>query len=170
MEPINRDTKLLAPKFQAKLNDFLYSWNKNYPKYPLYVFEGFRSWKRQKELYESGRAMDYTNNSGYVVVDKKKILTNAQPGQSFHNYGLAADLVFDGNPQTQRVDWDWSNTKPWAVMGREVVKYGFEWAGSWKAFPEAPHIQLAFGHTIQEVAQLYQEGGLAKVWADLGAN
>jgi len=46
-----------------------------------YVYEGFRSLQRQKELYAIGRSLP------------GKIVTNADVGQSFHNYGMAIDWV-----------------------------------------------------------------------------
>ena len=50
----------------------------------IYVFESYRTPARQQKLFDKGR-----NTPGRKV-------TNARPFQSFHNYGLAFDLVFDG--------------------------------------------------------------------------
>ncbi len=48
------------------------------------VVEGKRSMARQAELYELGRT------KGRIPED---IVTNAQPGQSAHNFGLAIDVA-----------------------------------------------------------------------------
>jgi peptidoglycan LD-endopeptidase CwlK len=47
----------------------------------LRVTEGYRSWTRQQELYDQGRTMPG---------DK---VTNAKPGYSWHQFGLAVDVV-----------------------------------------------------------------------------
>jgi hypothetical protein len=69
-------------------------------------------------------------------------VTMAGPGESFHNYGLAADLVIlqDGKP-----DWDVSNPDAWLTWGRFVVRNCLFWGGSWTHFQELPHVQAGPG-------------------------
>jgi peptidoglycan L-alanyl-D-glutamate endopeptidase CwlK len=47
----------------------------------IYIYEGFRTCQRQNELYAMGRTK------------KGTIVTNAQAGQSMHQYKLAIDFV-----------------------------------------------------------------------------
>jgi peptidoglycan L-alanyl-D-glutamate endopeptidase CwlK len=58
---------------------------------PFSLFAGFRTRERQAALYAQGRA-----TSGPIV-------TYSRPGQSFHNDGMAADIVgyVDGK-------WTWN--------------------------------------------------------------
>ncbi len=69
----------LKPDFQKKAHD----WFEACVQAGLlpYVYEGLRSRERQNELYAQGRTAP------------GKIVTNAQGGQSFHNYGYALDWV-----------------------------------------------------------------------------
>jgi peptidoglycan LD-endopeptidase CwlK len=68
-------------------------------------------------------------------------VTNAGPGQSMHNYGLAFDAVplRAGKPV-------WQSVKPedkalWALYGKLGQEVGLEWAGNWTKFTEYPHLQ-----------------------------
>jgi len=69
----------LVPAFRQRVAD----WFKECWDHQLYVYiyEGFRSNERQDELYAQGRTTE------------GRIVTNALPGQSFHNYGRAIDWV-----------------------------------------------------------------------------
>ena len=64
-------------------------------------------------------------------------VTNAAPGQSLHNYGLAFDGVplIGGKPM-----WD-SSHKSWQVYGECARQAGLTWAGDWTRFIEFPHCQ-----------------------------
>lgn len=94
----------------------------------LRITSALRSFAIQEELYSQGRTK------------KGKIITNAKPGSSFHNYGLAVDLVrMDG----ANVDWnfDLSKLQPFAD------KYDIDWGGSWKKFKDYPHFEKTMGYT-----------------------
>ncbi|WP_088009177.1 M15 family metallopeptidase [Indiicoccus explosivorum] len=107
------------------------------------VTEGFRSIERQNELYAQGR----TAPGG--------IVTYAEGGESYHNYGLAIDFALldengdavwdierDGNDNGER---DWFEV---AAIGKEL---GFEWGGDWERFRDYPHLQLTFGLSMREL-------------------
>ena len=115
------------------------------------IFEGYRSLPRQKELYAQGRTMP------------GDIVTNSQPGYSYHQYGLSIDLVFDTNKP-------WGKDHPWAELGKLGESYGLEWGGSWK-YPapfDRPHFQLTHGWSIQRLYAEYEKTWrLADVWATL---
>ena len=89
----------------------------------------FRSMEEQAELYKIGRT-----KPGRKV-------TNALPGQSSHNYGLALDGVplYHGKPA-------WKTTgeelKLWNLYGELAEAAGLEWAGRWTRFREFPHVQM----------------------------
>lgn len=120
------------------------------------IHMAFRTWKTQEELYKIGRR-------GIVG---EKIVTKAKPGSSFHNYGVAIDVVFDGNTSKSGMQWSWNDNFPWKELGEIGEKHGFEWAGRWTNFPEMPHFQMTYGFTIKELLSFYNEGGLERVWAE----
>lgn len=68
-----------------------------------------------------------------------KIVTNAKPGQSAHNYGLAVDVVplVHGKP-------DWSGDSPvWVELANLGQARGLEWLGApGSPFKEQAHFQL----------------------------
>lgn len=97
------------------------------------------------------------------LYNKRPKVTNAKGGQSYHNYGLAIDIVLlldkDGNGTYESASWD--NKLDFDKDGQadwiEVVKifkmYGWEWGGDWK-FTDTPHFQKTFGKTIKELQRL----------------
>lgn len=85
-----------------------------------------RSNNEQAELYARGRT-----TAGPRV-------TNAKPGSSAHNYGLAMDVV---PLRAGKAIWD-AKAPEWQVYGEEVRKAGLEWAGDWSRFREYPHCQM----------------------------
>jgi peptidoglycan L-alanyl-D-glutamate endopeptidase CwlK len=93
---------------------------------------GYRSREVQDALYAQGRTAP------------GRIVTNARGGESWHNYGLAADYVFivDG-----RVSWD----GPWDRLGRVARSCGLEWGGDWKRFKDRPHVQWRKGKSLAQM-------------------
>ena len=90
----------------------------------LLITSTYRDNESQAALYAQGRTAP------------GKIVTNAKPGQSFHNHRIAIDVVplVNGKPQ-----W----TGPiWQTIGAIGKSVGFEWAGEWKSFKEMAHFQL----------------------------
>ncbi|WP_439648439.1 M15 family metallopeptidase [Aquimarina aggregata] len=61
----------------------------------LQVTSAFRSWKEQAQLYNQGRS-----SPGQIV-------THAKAGESYHNYGLAFDVVEirSGRPIWKNPNW-----------------------------------------------------------------
>jgi len=102
---------------------------------------GNRTYQEQAELYAKGRTAP-----GPVV-------TNAGPGYSWHNFGVAWDfVVFDANGEPQ---WE---SPLMEHCGRIAESLGLEWGGSWTGFQDTPHIQLKTGHTLAEARQLVANG------------
>lgn len=101
--------------------------------YDVMVYQGYRSIEEQDALYAQGRT-----KPGAKV-------TNARGGDSFHNYGVAIDIVFvvNGKPS-------WSNNHAWKTLGNVGKKHGFEWGGDWTDFPDRPHFQMTMGYTLSD--------------------
>ena len=125
------------------------------------LFEGLRTYDRQKELWLQGR--DQSGN----VVDPSKIVTKSPPGMSLHQYGLAVDIVFDADAVKPGWQWSWDAKWPWKKLADLGQSHGLEAAYYWKRFPEAPHFQCSFGFKIHELLSLYLQGGLTHVWDEI---
>ena len=87
------------------------------------INEGYRSHEAQDKLYAQGRT------------EPGKIVTKAKGGQSWHNYGIAIDVIFHGkNPYGEEHDWD--------ALGKAGEDAGLEWGGRWTKMVDRPHFQL----------------------------
>lgn len=111
----------------------------------LRITQGLRTFAEQEALYNQGR----NGNAG-------KIVTNAKAGQSFHNYGLAIDLVELDDNKNEMADWhfDMATLKPIAD------KYGIVWGGDFRSIKDKPHFEYTFGHTWQQLLQLKNSGAI----------
>ena len=99
-----------------------------------------RTFDDQDALYAIGRTIE---------LDRSPV-TNAQAGQSWHNYGLAVDVVQikDGNPL-------WTNPN-WSIIANEFKKEGFEWGGDFKSIKDKPHFQYRPNNiTLVQAKSLY---------------
>lgn len=100
-----------------------------------------------------------------------KVVTNAKGGQSYHNYGLAIDIVLildkdkNGTFETAswdlKTDFDGDKKADWMEVVQVFKRYGFEWGGDWK-FVDAPHFQKTFGKSIYELRALHTAGKVDK--------
>lgn len=107
----------------------------------LLVTCSYRDPAEQARLYAQGRTTP------------GKIVTNARPGQSFHEYRVAYDVVplRDG-----KAVWGTSGEdgKLWQRVGALGKAQGLEWAGDWR-FKEYPHFQFVGGFNLAH----FQSGG-----------
>jgi len=116
----------------------------------IIVTSTFRDQEAQAELYARGRTKP------------GRIVTNAAPGWSWHNWRCAFDVVplrrgkpvwgtagngIDDDP----TDDDADDLEIWERVGQVGEFVGLEWAGRWTRFREFPHFQHTFGRTIQDV-------------------
>jgi RHS repeat-associated protein len=105
----------------------------------LRVTQGLRTFAEQDALYAIGRTAP-----GFIV-------TNAKGGQSYHNYGLALDVVEIRNG---KAIW---NTN-WSGISRIGINNGFEWGGNFRSISDKPHFQMTFGYSISDLLNLYNTG------------
>lgn len=97
-----------------------------------------------------------------------KIVTNAKPGWSWHNWALAFDIVlikdtngdgtFDKASWETNVDFDGDGKAEWAEIVHLAKAFGWEWGGDFKSFPDYPHFQKTFGLTIRDL-QIRKKAG-----------
>jgi peptidoglycan L-alanyl-D-glutamate endopeptidase CwlK len=94
-------------------------------------------------------------------------VTNARGGLSFHNYGLAIDIVLlvdkDDNDTFEtavwdvRSDFDGDKKADWIECVNIFKQYGWEWGGDWR-FSDPPHFQKTFGKSVRELMNLHLKG------------
>lgn len=116
-----------------------------------YVFEGYRSFARQNALFNQGN------------------VTKVRGGGSYHNYGLAVDIVFY-NSRGTGPSWD-APSSSWQKLGQLGKAAGFtEWGGDWGW--DMPHLEYHPGHdgSAYSFQQIYYRGGLSAVWQALGTD
>lgn len=139
--------RAVATAFVAECQEQLRYLSGFGPQVRVEVISGLRSWHTQAALYAQGRTKP------------GKIVTKARPGSSWHNYGLAFDLgLFQGGIYLDE-GFPAQADKHYAELGKLAPKYGLEWAGNWKSFPETPHFQKTYGHSLAELqAQMKANG------------
>jgi len=109
------------------------------------VTSGTRTFAEQTALYNQGRST------------KGDIVTKAKAGQSWHNFGVAADLtLFDKSGK--RPKWDGAE---YDRMGAIAQELGLEWGGSWRKFKDRPHVQRPLGITLAQARAKYPKGIVA---------
>ncbi len=96
------------------------------------VTSTFRDFESQAALYAQGRTAP------------GRIVTNAGPGQSEHNWRRALDFVplRAGKPVwgTKGADLEL-----WQRIAFLAKAAGFEWGGDWSKFRDFPHLQITRG-------------------------
>ncbi len=98
-----------------------------------------RTMEEQAKLYAIGR----------TVAGKK--VTNADAGQSWHNYGLAFDVV----PIVHgKAVWD---SQHWAIIGLAGKKQDLIWGGNFKSFKDMPHFEYHPNMTLAEAKTRWSE-------------
>ena len=121
------------------------------------VTDGFRSFQEQDDLYAQGRTAP-----GQRV-------TGARGGQSWHNYGVAADLAMqDGNGAHWRTNGDYAHL--WQRYGEIAQNHGLTWGGTW-THQDLPHMEYHPGYTASNAGTLsgtLRNQGLEATWDRMG--
>jgi len=118
------------------------------------IFEGYRSFDRQESLFAQGRS-----RGGDIV-------TNARGGQSWHQYGLAVDIVHQGADK-------WRESDLWSALGEAGERQGLYWGGN---FGDRPHLEFHPGRTPGQAGTLASifddrvasQSELEAIWQQLG--
>lgn len=111
------------------------------------MHQGFRSWEEQDRLYAQGRTT------------KGNKVTNAKGGQSWHQFGLAADVVFRVKGR-----WSWDPKHPWSRLDEIGRQLGLSRGPKW----DLPHFEWPRKMSLARARELYKKGGLQEVWKHLG--
>ena len=128
----------LHPAIRNKVKETYLNANMKLPNgIRLRISQGVRTIEEQDALYAQGRTT------------KGKIVTNAKGNTSWHNWGLAVDIVIlydlDGNGTFETASWD--ENKHWNLVVNEFKKAGFSWGGDFRSFKDSPHFEMIFGLT-----------------------
>lgn len=117
----------------------------------------FRSFEEQDKLYAKGRTRP------------GRRVTNARGGESFHNYGVAADIAFYDEKGTISWPEDGDYAKLWTRYGEHAKKQGLEWGGDWKSITDRPHIEYHPGvGSASSLKAAHQRGGNEAAWDQMG--
>jgi len=108
----------------------------------LLVTCGLRTFPEQARLYAQGRTRP------------GRIVTNAKPGQSYHNFGLAFDFVV---VKGDRAIWN-QNHRHWKRFVKIAKAHAFEWGGDWSGFPDYPHFQIKGAPSLASLRAKYPHG------------
>lgn len=120
-----------------------------------------RTFAEQDALFAQGRTRLFDANG-----KRLGIVTKAKGGQSFHNYGLAIDIVLlvdkDGNGTNEAASWDTKtdfdkdNMADWMEIVAIFEKYKWSWGGKWVGkLNDAPHFEKTFGYTWRDLLKLH---------------
>lgn len=127
-------------------------------KYAIFRFSHvLRTFAEQDALYAQGRTKP------------GRIVTNARGGDSYHNYGMAVDVVqlldkdkngtFESVSYDLKLDADFDGVPDWDEVVHIFKRYGWEWGGSWKR-PDSPHFQKTFGYSTNELKKMPKVNGI----------
>lgn len=107
-----------------------------------------RTVAEQNELYAQGRT-----KPGPIV-------TRARGLDSWHNYGMAVDIVLLVGGKAVwdiKTDYDKDGRSDWMEVVDIFKRYGWEWGGDWK-FVDNPHFQKTMGNSIQLLKEFWRTG------------
>ena len=147
LTPINQGTwddvtdnriQMLHPQIKQRATDFI---NALFDEgITARISDGTRTIYQQDRLYDQGRT-----TSGDIV-------TNAKGGESYHNFGLAFDVVEiqDGRAIFENPNWN--------KIGEIGKSFGFEWGGDFTSIVDLPHFQESFGLSTSELNALIDDG------------
>ena len=105
------------------------------------IISGTRTYAEQSAIFALGRTKP------------GKIVTNAGPGQSNHNFGIAWDIgLFNGT--------DYLEDSPlYKKVGKEGKKISsIEWGGDWSSFIDLPHYQVKSGLSLKNLRAKFEKG------------
>ena len=134
--------KSMHPLLRDELTAQYLEINRRLPKYVRLRFtHTYRSIEEQNALYDIGRTA------------KGNKVTNAKGGSSFHNYGLAFDIVIlldkDQNGTFESISYA-QDEAFFKVVDYFKLK-GWTWGGDFKTFKDKPHFQKTFNNSISDL-------------------
>lgn len=106
---------------------------------------GFRSFERQAAIYAQGRTLP-----GNVV-------TNANAGESAHNYGCATDWTYFKSIRGKMTPtWPDPRDPIWNEYGKVIESIGLKWG---KSFRDYPHNELNLSVSWVRIKEYHDKDG-----------
>ena len=144
-----RDINLLHPDVKALIPKFLAECKKRGLK--VKITDTVRTKSEQDELYAKGRT-----KPGNIV-------TNVKYPYSNHNWGMAFDFCRNDGKGAFNDSDGW-----FSRVGEVAEELGFEWGGSWKGFPDKPHVELTkYGSTASLIKKYKTPENFKKTWKEV---
>jgi peptidoglycan L-alanyl-D-glutamate endopeptidase CwlK len=111
----------------------------------------YRTFDQQQADYNQGR------DSNGNIINQSAVITYAQPGHSYHNYGLAFDFAVSGMPTPSSYAAS-LNSVGWMTVVNTFKAQGWQWGGDWTNFKDYDHLQYTFGFATSDLLDLYNNG------------
>lgn len=172
-----RDLAHLEPGFRAMVDKALQLLKER--GLDVLVTCTYRSWEEQAAEYAKGRTKPgepchcgkHPNPVGTCSKHPRGLkVTNARPGQSWHQWGRALDFVprrsgktlvwgtrgngIDQDPTDDNTD----DLELWQRCAACFKESGLSWAGDWVSFREYPHVEHRGPWTIHALLAKYPHG------------
>lgn len=137
---------LLHPKIREDIANFIDDAEKGFG-ITLRVIQGLRTFAEQQAIYNQPH--DGKDNDGDGKIDEAdERVSNANAGQSYHNYGLAIDVaeLKDG-----KINWqfNYKSLLPYAL------KYKLDWGGNFSTIKDQPHFENRYGFNWRQLLAKY---------------
>lgn len=148
-KPTKEKIELAHPKLRDELKNLIEKINKDIltGSAKVRITHTLRTFEEQAELYAQGRTKP------------GKKVTNAKAGDSFHNYGLAVDIVLIINGVSAswdtKKDFDRDQQSDWMEVVKVFKDAGWVWGGDWRSFKDMPHFEKTFGNSISTLKRKY---------------
>lgn len=107
----------------------------------LFLASAARSYAEQQRLYDQGR-----------TTPRGPIVTHAQPGESWHNFGLAFDVAIRPKSDFYSLEWEIP-----VAIGSLGECMGLEWGGRWRR-PDENHFQATGRITLAQARTQWPAG------------
>lgn len=133
----SRSLEDLEPKTRALAKRFVEEAER--AGFRVLVYSTFRNAAKQAQLYNQGRTAP------------GKVVTNARPGYSWHNFRRAFDFV----PLTKTGAADWGNLSAYNTLGALGKSLGLTWGGDFKSLVDRPHFEYTGGLTLAKARAKY---------------
>lgn len=115
------------------------------------AISGARTYAEQAALYAQGRTAPGS------------IVTNAGPGSSNHNFGIAMDIAvfasgfYNGMKRPRSRQLEAVAVEMYQQLGPIGEAAGLEWGGRWRS-PDLPHYQMPAGLTMAQIRRRFEKG------------
>ncbi|OTG91415.1 M15 family metallopeptidase [Acinetobacter sp. ANC 3813] len=159
---INTDDEDLVEHQHSDIASADRKWNKINPRYKQRLLMVFKI-MREQHGYEMVLLEGYRSPDRQNTLAQNVNTTRARGYQSYHQFGLAADVAFKRNDKVVISERD-----PWAMRGYELYgqtaeTVGLTWGGRWKSLQDYGHTEYrmpGLKKTREMAEQLTSEGQL----------